>query len=412
MGSTPNVLVKRFSLPEEMGRRPIARSWHAFRGTRKSDRRRFLLTIYPSIMSGALSAEGAPLKWKRPIGQEDLAAAAGAHRTTFTRRLSRFAAPAESARRKHETSALPVLWRSRRFAEPNEMGDELPRREYFYAVVETQTGKVVRKNIYLQRSAAIKCEELQQQTGRRHQVELIPCDPHEYHAPALEQLITDNNPRTEWWDQNFDMDGHKSTSCWIWDSRLMDPDDPTAPLGGTERLVMSAYEHFGLLEEWRKGHKVTKARGFLQIHQQEVADYCGISVRTLYEANCKWERLGVLRIATDPREPGSANGVADRWTAGPMKVIYLPMKPVMSDEEARQEADRLNARLAGIVAREGEQRLAQLKRIQAKHAELLKAWTSSERQLMSLWATIKRDLRGEVDAELLRECFPTLHPRE
>lgn len=442
MALTPDSLQKRFGLAPNLGERAVARVYHAFCGERKSDRRMLLSVVYPSIMAGPLPAEGAPDKWQRQVPQYELAASSGCRRQSFTRRLSRFTPLSElfnsvqsrqehaqrlyeKARLKHqlhmsdceacrngqqcETGAalkqrirapkqrrelprpLPVLNRNRCFAKPNRMTFRMPKREEMFAVIETGSGRQLSQH-YSQASAAAECERLQKETRRQYQVELVPVDKREFRAPGLEQLTAEDNPGRQWWDESFDGAGFKNISRWIWDERLLDLDDGRS-LGVTERLVMSAYEHFGLLEEFRQNGEVTKPRGILVIYQKKVAAYLGISVRKLYDAHQKWAQLGVLRIAHDRRELETENGQPEKWSSGPQIVLYVPFLQ-LTDAEAARETARMAARLAEIVAREGRVRERQLERTRTIHQELLRAWAGTERKLYTFW----RELRKKLEA--------------
>jgi hypothetical protein len=240
-------------------------------------------------------------------------------------------------------------------------------------------------------------------------VEIRPVDKREYRTAALEQLVAESNPGRAWWDENFQGEGFKQISSWIWDRRILDPDTGDS-LGSTERLVLSAYEEFGLLEEFRENGKVTKQCGILFIHQPKVAAYCGISVRKLYDAHQKWAKLGVLRIAHDRREPGSKDGKPDRWTSGSQIVLYVPFRQ-LTEGEAQRETVRLAARLQEIIAREGLQRQAQLDRIRTIHQELLRAWSGTERKLASFWRALDTALsQSGIDDGIIKLIIPIRRP--
>jgi hypothetical protein len=463
MARTPETIQQRFHLPAECGTRSIPRVHHAFRGERQSDRRRYLATVYPAMVKGSLHGEGTPNKWQRTVTQQELAESSGCARQTYTDRLSRFtelspqfntvesrkehalrlharaqnrynvhAEQCESCRdgnpceigarlkarirrpreRRELPRPLPVLTRSRRFAAANRMGFNLPKREEIYVVIETLSGRQVATR-YSQETAAAECECLERESGRPHQVELLPVDKREYRTASLDQLLDEANPGRQWWEAELDCgykqepwpDGFKQIQCWYWDPRILDPDDGRS-LGTTERLVMSAYEEFGLLEEFRDNGKLTKPRGMLYIHQAKVAAYCGISIRKLYDANKKWEKLGILRIAHDRREPGCEDNPSDQWTSSPQIVLYVPFRQLTEAEAARETA-RMETELRGIIAREGQQRAAQVERIRTIHQELLRAWTGTERWLATLWRAVEKELiTAGIDAGLIRIVIP------
>jgi hypothetical protein len=410
MARTPETIQQRFHLPAECGVRAIPRVHHAFRGNRSSDRLRYLATVYPAIVAGSLHGEGSPIKWQKQVTQKELAARSGCARPSYTRNLSRFSEKVESNRRKQAIEPLPVLTRQRRFGQANHMGFALPQREEMFVVVETNSGRQ-KGTFYAQQAAATECERLERVTREPHQVELVPVDKREYRMATLAQLIDASNPGHEWWDESFAAEGFKQTSCWYWDPRISDPDTGKS-FGRVERLVMSAYEHFGLLEEFHDGGKVTKPKGILYIHQAKVAAYVGISVRRLYDAHKKWEKLEVLRIAHDRRKPGSEDGQPDRWTSGPQIVLYVPTRKFTMAEE-QDEKVRMKAREQEIITREGLRRQAQLERVRTIHQELLRAWTGTERTIGTFWRELDTALTDAgIDEDIICKIVPIRRPPE
>ncbi|PSH05159.1 MAG: hypothetical protein CXZ00_03105 [Acidobacteria bacterium] len=456
MAITPEVLQKRFNMEVSAHTKAVPRAIHAFIGETRSDKRMYLSTVYPLIMSGALPAEGQKRKFYRQVTQEELAAISGLkHRTSVTRRISRFANLAAGydtpeARREHamalrqaakkrleshrhvcdeckdspcetaeklskkvhelkESYTVPtpraVIRRHRRFGETNRYAHAIAgRATEMWAVVDTDANRIVKK--FMEAGKAGKaCDRITLETGRCHHVEAVALESAEYHFPSPAQLAA--QPKVgAWWDAESDRKGYKAVSCWIWDRRIMDPDDPSSPLGTIERLVMSAYEQFGLMEEFRdaKTRRVSKPKGFLQIRQQKIADFLQISIKSVWSANRKWEALGVLRIVHEHDQ------TATGWVSGPQRVVYLPMR-LLTEQEAKQEKARMETRVREIVAREGAQRLAQLMEAKRLHSELLEAWTGREHCMTAFYRELGRRFDGaRIFPDLITKLIPPTRP--
>lgn len=403
MAPTPEVLQKKFQLPPELGTRAVPRVFFAFQGERPTDKRMMLGTLLPALMSGALPTERQSRKRRKRVRQDELARRGGLRwRSSYTRRLSRFAPVAESERRRHERAPLEVFERSRTFARPNRMAlFALPERQEDWAVVETRTGHQVKRFMSQQRASAY-CQQITAQTGKAHQVEAVQLDPQSYHAPSIDQLAGDARSG-RWWNQAFDSEGFKVSQLWVWNDRIEDPDEPGKPLDVTARLVMEAYQHFGLLDEIRQNGAV-KPRGILHVHQQTVANYIGCSIRSVYRANQKWARLGILRIAHEREQQD------DGWTSGPQIVIYLPMRQ-LTVAEADQERRRLQERTAEIVKREGLIRRQELERATRLHQELLEAWQGKEHSLRAFWNEVcRRMVAAGIAADIITYILPARPP--
>jgi transcriptional regulator with XRE-family HTH domain len=451
MATTPEILQKRFEMPAELGTVDVPRVLHAFRGVRPQDRRTMLGAVYPALMSGALAAEGQHRRATRAITQHEMARRAGVSRVTITRRLSKLSkaakgyesaadrhaharelrAKAEYRLRDHKAQCdvcaagespcsvaslltrrigqvrdessyqrmhVPIINRHRRFAMPNRYSLAMPERTEIWAVIETETGVECKRFFDLAKATKacerLTCKAIERGSATMYQVEAVKLAGKSYHFAELEQLAA-NAITGAWWDKDFKSHGFKNVSRWMWDNRILDP-DTGKPLGTTERLIMSAYEEMGLLEEFKDTTgKVTKARGVLPVRQKHVARYVGCSVKSVYAANGKWERLGVLRIVS-----GEAKLTESGYKRGPQKVLYLPFK-MLTDAEAEKEAQRMAAQVRQIIAREGAQRFAQLQEAQRLHAELLAAWRGREHCLVAFW----RELARRLDAALI---FPDL----
>lgn len=405
MAPTPEVLLKH-GVRATQTAFPVPRVVHAFKGTTKTHAREFLTVVYAAMAAKAIAGEGRHRKAQRLVTQDELAGMAGyAVRQSYTRCASRFAEKVESTKRKRASNPLPVILRDRNFAAPNRMALILPGRQEDWLVMESKTGRPMKRK-FSQRRAEIECDTLRRETGRLHHVEAVALDQSRYHSPTLDELLAD--PRTKnWWDASCDVEGFKYVSRWIWDKHIPDPDRPGKRLGPTARLVMTAYEHFGMHEQFRNDRgEVTKEKGVLHIHQQKVADYLHISLRSVYKANRKWEKLGILRIA---HERGQDEQTGARWS-GPQIVIYLPTR-MLTEREAAEESRRLQARASEIVAREGEWRRQQLEQAARLHQELLTAWTGKEHCLRAFHNEIYRILcAAGIDNDLIPKLIPTRPP--
>jgi hypothetical protein len=446
-------------------KRDVARVFHAFQGSDSADKFSMLSTIYAAVMLGAMPAEGQKREKTRPVRQDEMAAALGLQqRSSYTRRLSPIAnAVADwnvEARQKHAEKlysvaqakyekhvagckicssehlcnlgkllkrqiraprtertlkqAMEIVHRERRFARPNKMtfnltGDQkLGERSENWIVVDTQTGKPASGQFMSPLRAALECEKLQSKSGRMYQVEAVALDSKCYHAPSIDQLASD--PRTgHYWNPEFQAEGFGKIDKWIFDPRLLDPDDPAKPLGDVERMVMAAYQQMGLKDEFPAASgRPGKAAGILDVHQQKVADYLGISRKSVYNANCKWVKLGILRVAHSPekQEDGS-------YKSGPQKIIYLPMR-TLTEREAEVEAGRFQDRVREIVAREGARRRAGLERAAQLHRELLVAWTGKEHCLRAFWRELERRMVFDpaIDDYLIKRLIPIPSPTQ
>jgi hypothetical protein len=407
MAPTPEVLQKRFpKMSARQSTRDIPRVIHAFRGSSKHDRRNFLSTVYPALMSGAMPAEGQERKMQRLVKQSELAPIGGLkHRPSYTRRLSRFAELVD-CERKHALKPIPILCRDRRFARPNRMSFAgIPERQESWAIKDARTGQTLR-TFFSSARAGEECERLQKELNRPLQVEAVAVDRKDFHGPTIEQLAGD--PRLkEWFDLEFGYEGFKGTSCYIWDPELRDPDDESAPLGVIERLVMTAYEHFGLMEEFKDARgRTTKAAGILKIKQPKIAEYLGISTKSVYNANQKWAKLGILRIAHDREE------IEGGWNSAPQIVLYLPTR-TLTEAEAQIEEVRMRSAVAELVKREAAQKRAQLEKALQVHLELLSAWRGREHCMRAFWKEVGRRLKAAgIDADLITRTIPHYNPSE
>jgi hypothetical protein len=264
-----------------------------------------------------------------------------------------------------------------------------------WLLIDTESDNQVSK--YFTREHADKvCTKLMAKTGRRYHVKPADVDldpktgkPILFRYPTIDQLRN-----SDWWDAKHDKKGFKALSCWPWDPRILDP-KTGKPIGPTPRRVMSYYEQAGLLEAYKKTDGTMSEKGVLVVGQKTVARSLGVSVKAVYLANEIWEALGVLRIANECKElrPGV-------WVRDSQKVIYLPFR-MLTEREAELESARIAARVREIVAREGTQRLAQLREAQRLTDELAKAWGGREHRIEAF----RKELRRRLDEARI---FPDL----
>lgn len=399
MLKTPEVLTKRFGIEPSAGAgRDIPRVLMAFKGTRprrackqcaarQSDaacrhtvtpgKAEFLSTAIPMIMAGALPEYGQTYKFHRQVTQEALAKSAGfKSRSTFTRRVSRFAAldPSwtpelkERARQRERDRAAGagkqvrdrkrpdyaadavLIGRQRQFAAPNRYGYVKPLEDV--RVVEVE-GKPVAK----------------------------------YYPPTLADLLeaAETSPYFDPDARGFkSYDSFKSVPRWAWDHRL--------PLTHHDRLVLTYYFMAGL------GSRDVKGKLIGEIHpkQETMMHALGISIRTIYQANKRLEALGIIRVAHP--KPEIVDG---RYIRGPAKIIYLPIRTLTTDE-ANAERERYARALAAVRTQREQMRAADI------HRALLTAWTGQEHSIRAFWNELRRQL---LDAGLERADVNGLVPR-
>lgn len=467
MATTPETLQKRFGIPAELGAVAVPRALHGFRGEAAGDQRTMLQTWYPMLMSGAIGAEGqhrAAIKGIRQgVTQQTMAGHAGVRRETITRRLSKLAPAARRsdarARRQkalaarshalalfelHKMTCEPcdqgslcaagtrlgkrsnmevldeadyakrspgklamIFGRRRRFGMASRYTLAIENRAEIPAVFDGE-GREVKRFFDPAKAAAARDRMVRASIASGLPVEytlgIVEIEARRTVYPTAEELA---EKMPQWFDANFRSHGFKPISRWIWEPRLLDP-DTGRPLGTIERLVMSCYEAKGLLDELcDKDGEVSSPKGWLQIHQKAVAGYLGISTRTLWKCNGKWERLGVLRIVSGkPRQTES--GIR----RGAMIVLYMPFR-TMTAEESEKERQRVERRVREIVAKEGAQRLLQLLEGKRLHGELLTAWEGREHCMGAFWREWRRQMEGaRIFPDLIDKLVPPLRPDE
>ena len=306
---------------------------------------------------------------------------------------------------------VPVFYRRRRFGMASRYGVRMAQRNEMWIVAETATGAECSRH-FTAKAAGEVCERLQAEAIARgsqttYQVEAVKLEELHTHAPSIDQLASDGESGS-WWDAAYQSDGYKAISKVWWHPELLDP-ETNRPIGVLARLVMSYYESRGLLEEFKDDTgQVTKAAGILEIKQSTVARDLGCDTRSVYRANCLWERLGVLRIAA-----GNPRKTEKGWRRGPQLVLYLPLRQ-LTDAEADLEAERMAQAVRQLAASQyarntfgGKGALLQAVEAMRVHRELLTAWRGGEHCLVALWRECARRMTAAgISPDFTRACLP------
>lgn len=368
---TPDRLQREFNIPAEAGRgRAVPRVLLAYRGPNKKE---LLSTVVPMIVHHALPEHGQRSAHTREVSQHELAAAAGlSSRSSFTRRLSLFATPAPEW-----TDAQRQTWSQRQKAIAQARGRQIRqgngRHKGLQAhLVNRQRGFAV-PNRYTLPTAIAGMADVKRNGN----------DEREFRYSDLPAIVR-NLPANCWDPEAGGTKGFKDVPEWIWRAEL--------PVTDTARLVMTYYVLCGLLDDVGGGH----VRGEVHPKQETVARALGISVKSVYNANQEWVRLGIIRVA-HPKPTRSPNG---SYVRGPAKIIYLPVRQL-----SREEADRERQRLLAAAKRVRD--IADAQRALTLAGELLAACTGKEHALHVFWRDLRRKLH---DCGIQRPTINTLVP--
>ena len=517
MAATPEVLQRLFDLPASLGIVRIPRAHHAFVGANPRDRRTYLGTVTPMIASGAIAQEGqepgSVRGYRDGVTQAEMAAKAGVHRVTISRRMSKLASPAKGwelarqRRRKaldqrrtatakllihsvgcvqcadglsrknylgenphnvevntfdipsemcasgaklaarananvadiehyHRASPTPVLTRRRRFGMASRYGIHMAQRREQLAVVEVSTRTAVKHFLKFDLAEAAR-ERLNRDAeargvvsadgSPRYIVDLVPLQETTVRAPSLAELRADPVGGA-WWEPEGTLDAHgkriyqaegyKAIDQWIWTPRILNPetlnDAKPRPLGTLPRLLMSLYQSRGLMSEFAPSEQFPEGKkaGFLRMHQAEAARLLGCSRRSIYRANCLWEKLGVLRIVA-----GNPRKTAGGWVRGAQEVLYLPFR-TLTDAECDAEAERMARRVREVCASQYARELwgtagalKQAVKALELHRELLARWRGSERQMRTFYRAVAEACSAAgIFADFYTKCLPPSRP--
>ena len=338
-------LQEQFGMPPTAGRtRAVPRVLFAYKGPRKPT---FLAAQICMIVNGVLPDDGQKRSVTRRHTHGQLAQSAGlGSRTTWTRWMSLFSQPGKDA-------ILParcpdLIHKRRQFAAPNSYNTAIPElRGIVWVVYQLSTGKPVPRARYSGYDASAANERatahvhtLNELAGRRdYEVRMHTLQPERFHYFTAEELmgeVPDNwTPEQK---QHFekirdlfdtemaeDFTGYKPVPEWVW--------HPALGISDTARLVLTYYVMCGILEK--------KAKGWLHVKQQTVSSALGISVRTVYNAHCELESVGLIRIVGQER-----NKVGDSFTGTPNKILFLPIRTMTDQEIAAERLRRIQARRA------------------------------------------------------------------
>lgn len=118
-------------------------------------------------------------------------------------------------------------------------------------------------------------------------------------------------------------------------------------LSETARLVMTYYFMCGILDPDKK---TGRPKGILDRrdgnggpYRETIARACGISEKSVYDANCELESIGLIRVAHPEPRRVSVNG-KEEYRRGACIIVYLPLRQV-THEEALAERERLTREL-------------------------------------------------------------------
>lgn len=371
MPSTPEVLQEKFQIPSSAGAtRAVPRVLLAFKGAKKKD---YLSVVVPMIMAGALPEHGQNRKYHRPVTQKELAAQSSVTRSTFTRRLTRFATPdvswtedrrAEFSKTQRESAAK----RGRK------VHDRPVRSQRLVGELVTRRRGFAQPNKY----------------NLRIPQAMNPDRPECFYPPSIEDLREDatTSPFFRELSAGFKKwQGFGKVQAWVWDARL--------PVSDIARLVMTYYQMVGLGSVDERTKQVC---GVVHPKQETVAAACGISVRSVYKANRQWAALGIIRVAHP--KPVIKNG---QYVRGPARIVYLPVRQLTQDEAA-VERTRFAAQLAR-AARHNADFNAHLAR--SLHQELIDTWQGKEHSLGAFYNELRRRMgRGGIGQQTIDLLVP------
>jgi hypothetical protein len=392
------------------------------------DKFNYLVSKISLIMLNGLPEAGQDRKTTRAVSQQDLAECAGLNRReTVTRRLGNFAEPVEVETKQYfcivdsttgkvtkrkdskihaqakctvantdagyerytvEQRAIGrrnprvMLSRKRQFCKPNRYGDGLPESTVVWHIHDKHTQRDQSKHFLSKEAAAERAKKLEAEHGSQDRFEVVEREREEkkcYHPATLDQLLADPRQR-EWWDDTVERGwanaSHKGIFLWIWDKRLMDPEEPSKPLGDIPRLLMTYYGLKGLFDF-----------GETDPMQAEVARACGISTSEVYLGNRKLAKLGddtVFRVV--PRG-GKRRDDGSFKPAESTLILFLPLRTI-SHADAQEERERFLFHLAELQMHGKDVEVYKV------FDRLLRQYDGSEKR----WKTFYRQLRTDLQA--------------
>jgi hypothetical protein len=353
MTRTPRHLVQQFGMAPATTERAIPRALFAYGGPNKS---RFLLTTIAATMAGALPEYGQKRTWRADVTQAEMAARCGLTRETFTRALSEVATPDDSWTVERRLQARARA-RQQHQGRGNRLHDrERPSRCHIATLIGRKR-RFMRPNLY------------NFVLPERHD----PDRPHIWFPPTSQEIRQTDELRTLFARLAVSDDGFrkfKRIPDWLWSPKL--------PLTWKARLVMTYYFMIGL----GSPGKTKKVIWMVNPRQATVAEACGISVHTVYNANRELARMGLIRVA-HPEPTVLPDGTYQR---GPAWIIYLPIRQ-LSEEEAKFERSRF---AFALMASGGGPGGWMGPRVKELHHALLGDWEGKEHCLRAFWNELRR----------------------
>jgi hypothetical protein len=435
--------------PQAMKKRTVNRSIFTYCGPRK---KQFLAMNICMMVNRVLPDHGQPVSYRRELTHEYLASACGLDsRATWTHWQSYF-------RDNTDKDVRPVLWSRRQMMAPNRYKTLIPEKKGTeWVIYRISTGKAVPRGRFMDEAQAhARCKELNEQLrtvkGPRSAKELtehldflrkaiplvsessrqsylaqqrtidyqvrgraLPED--RFFYGDIEQIMDD--PRySDLFSlelaEELNLHGFKDIPEWVW--------HPCLGVSYTARLVLTYYICCGILE----------GPGWIQVRQPKVCKCLGISVKTLFAAECELDTVGLLRVVGQRRgqkpELKPWLDLDPEWRTV-NKILFLPIRKML-DEEILAERRRLLAarralhqqrqgirrrlrklRLSQELERAGEQKrftlALQACRATRLHRELVEACKGQTSRINALWdAAIMKLIDAGVHQKLILALIP------
>jgi hypothetical protein len=373
MQRTPEHLTKQFAIAPEAGQgRAIPRALLAYTGPNKA---RFLTVTISGIMASVLPEYGQKKLYCRDATQQDLAGRASLARETYTRWMSEIATPDDAwtveARLEQRRRSLEIHRRH-----GHQLHDRpRPSREHVETLISRRR-RFMKPNRY---SPVYPGHE-------------DPRRAEEWFPPTMKEAKENEMLRTFFGkllqgDKGFRR--FKHIPQWLWHASL--------PLSWKARLVMTYYFMCGL---GSKDSRTGKTIGVVKPRQKTVADALGISVRSVYNANCELARLSLIRVAHERIEHQDGS-----FSSGPQIIVYLPIRQLTA-EEADFERKRLEFAL--LAARSTSHGGWMTPRVKELHKALLDEWEGKEHCLRAFWNQLRRNAIGEgIHLAVINSLIPS-----
>lgn len=376
MSQTPYHLRQRFGMRADCG--PDKKIWRGLLSYTGPNKKELLSLDFAGTMAGALAQFGDPEKNVRRVSQEQLRLKLRlSRRETVTRRFDLFC-PADP----RWTPERRRNWSDRMKERARKAGKKIHDREM--------------------RSIQPVAQMLNRTAGFRGK------DPNSYSlrmSPNLKPDFTPQDKRTKtaellaavFGSQLFNasarVNGYKRVEAWLWDEML--------PLDDYGRVILTYYVLKGIRDEFRKGGRVTKPAGILEISQERVAAELSMDVETVHKYEQQAQDLMILRIV-----PGEIiyNGDGTVKTKTTRKVLWLTDR-LLDHEICVKEMERWQQVRQRIEDQRNHWELARASEI---HQQLLKAYDGQEHSLKAFYNELRRRLTA---AQLPKDLRDVLIPR-